>query len=196
MTKRNIIIDLTSLLDVILILFFGVMLQTRRTAAAEITAAEAAAAAAIEERDAARASAEAAQESADALSRMLHTEDILLEHNLVLTLSVSPRDESLLIEADGESAGRIPYSWEENGYAYDQLRNTFRFLTHSFEEEAKSQDGSAGDFGIFMVFQYDSSRIRKGQYDAVQTAVQRLKAESGSVGLNYIELDVSKNTDA
>ena len=183
MRKRDIIIDLTALLDVILILFFAILIQTRGAARSEIDAAREAVSEAEAQRDEARA-------EADLLSRMLHTEELLLDNNLVITLSVA-EDESLLMEADGQTAAQIAYEWDKNGYPFEQVRNRLRTMTNRFRN-AEKQAGTEGDFGVFVVFQYDSESIRKGQYDSVQKAVQGWKAEGGNgVVLNYFEMDAT-----
>ena len=130
MKRRQIFIELTSLLDVILIMLFILLTQAKtRTAEALDTAAlaesDAAAlrmelTAAYDEQDALQARIDAQEERADALQRQLWTENLVLDNSLLLTVSVD-KSGQIRLETEGEAA-TIPYDWAEDTYAKNRLR--------------------------------------------------------------------------
>ncbi len=134
MKKRTIFIELTSLLDVILIMIFVLLTQARAqtTEAIEDAAADRAAlkeirrelkdeqAAAASREESLKAEIGALESKAadletqvEELGRQLLTEDLVMDNSLVLTISVAA-DTSILLEVrEGESI-RIPYDWNDS----------------------------------------------------------------------------------
>jgi uncharacterized protein YlxW (UPF0749 family) len=132
--KRTIFIELTSLLDVILIMIFVLLTQARAqtTEAIEDAAADRAAlkeirrelkdeqAAAASREESLKAEIGALESKAadletqvEELGRQLLTEDLVMDNSLVLTISVAA-DTSILLEVrEGESI-RIPYDWNDS----------------------------------------------------------------------------------
>ena len=201
MKKRTIFIELTSLLDVILIMIFVLLTQARAQTAEAIEDAaadraalkevrrelkdEQAAAASREESLAAEIGAlesKAAdlETQVEELGRQLITENLVMDNSLVLTISVAA-DTSLLLEVrDGETI-RIPYDWNDNTYAVNRLRSLLY-----------EQLGLAGERTVFLVFQYDRTAIYHAEYEMVLQVVQgaKLEASQKEVLLSFIEMDV------
>ena len=201
MKKRTIFIELTSLLDVILIMIFVLLTQARAqtTEAIEDAAAdraalkeirrelkdEQAAAASREESLAAEIGAlesKAAdlETQVEELGRQLLTEDLVMDNSLVLTISVAA-DTSILLEVrEGESI-RIPYDWNDSTYAVNRLRSLLY-----------EQLGLAEERTVFLVFQYDRTAIYHAEYETILQVVQgtKLEASQKEILLSFIEMDV------
>lgn len=199
MKKRMIFIELTSLLDVILIMLFVLLMQAQsETDKARVHAEEGQAAAvsieaalqeAEEEKAALISSAAAlseelaeANEALDKAARKEITESLVLKNSRVLTVSV-PREELILVEEDEPSTfeERIVYDWENGNYAYNRLKAVLH-------ERFESLNGQA----FFVVFQYDREMIYRSAYDLILQAVQELKLEAkeAETPLSFIEMDV------
>ena len=144
MKRREIFIELTSLLDVILIMLFVLLTQAKTQTAdalaaaqadrAQVTALEQQLAESRAETDAARSETEALQqeaegllsrteklqEEADSAKRRLLSRDLVTENSLVLTVSV-PDGRQIRLETDGGGSQTISYAWEDDNYARNAL---------------------------------------------------------------------------
>ncbi|MBP5294495.1 MAG: hypothetical protein J6Y95_02105 [Lachnospiraceae bacterium] len=141
MKKREILIELTSLLDVILIMIFLLLSQARAEtqaaiddAAMESAAAESLAAElerVLDERDDLEASMEAERarfeeekealsESYAALERQMIAEGLVLENSRVLTISIGKDLSSVTFESEGGTY-RIAYQWGNDTYVKNRL---------------------------------------------------------------------------
>ena len=205
MRRREIFIELTSLLDVILIMLFVVLSQARTQTADALAAAEAdrAQTAALEqqladsraETDALRAETETLQQEADALAsradalreeadsarRLLLSRDLVLDNSLVLTVSVPDRTQ-IRLETDGGGSQTISYAWENDNYARNALLAALR-------RQIEEGDGQA----VFLVFQYDRSAIYRTQYDMIRDILNEIKldARQRDTAMSVLELDIS-----
>jgi hypothetical protein len=199
--KRTIFIELTSLLDVILIMIFVLLTQARAqtTEAIEDAAADRAAlkeirrelkdeqAAAASREESLKAEIGALESKAadletqvEELGRQLLTEDLVMDNSLVLTISVAA-DTSILLEVrEGESI-RIPYDWNDSTYAVNRLRSLLY-----------EQLGLAEERTVFLVFQYDRTAIYHAEYETILHVVQgtKLEASQKEILLSFIEMDV------
>ena len=211
MRRREIFIELTSLLDVILIMLFILLTQAKTTTAqaldtaaqAENTAAEAQTelAAARAERDVLRAEADEQRARADAQAQRADAEvqradaeadraDTLQRQlwteNVVLDnsllMTVSvDREGKLRLETEGAAVVVIAYDWADDTYAFNRLRG--RLL-----EELKATKREA----VFLVFQYDRARIYHAEYEMVKDVIQEIKqaAREREIPLSILELDI------
>ena len=189
MRRREIFIELTSLLDVILIMLFILLTQAKtRTAEALDTAAlaesDAAAlrmelTAAYDEQDALQARIDAQEERADALQRQLWTENLVLDNSLLLTVSVD-KSGQIRLETEGE-AETIPYDWAEDTYAKNRLRGLLLDKLKGTDQEA-----------VFLVFQYDRARVYHAEYNMIEDIIQEVKrvARERDIPLSVLELDL------
>ena len=190
MKRREIFIELTSLLDVILIMLFILLTQAKaKTAEALDTAAlaESSAAqiqtelsAAYAEQDALRAEIDAQAARADGLERQLLTENVVLDNSLLLTVSVD-RSGAIRLETEGEGLAALSYVWADDTYARNRLRGLLL-------EKLKDTDRQA----VFLVFQYDRARIYHAEYDMIQGIIQEVKQEARQrdIPLSILELDL------
>ena len=190
MKRRQIFIELTSLLDVILIMIFVLLTQARTQTAKAIEEAAGESAAAREIRAELRgekaakeslaAEVDQLKEQNEALARQLTSKGVVMENSLVLTLSIR-EDNAVLLERDGAETHSISYTWEEGNYTYNRLRSLL-----------SEQLDSAGEKSVFLVFQYDSEKIYHAEYALIMQAVQeiRLDAKRQEIPLNFVELDI------
>jgi len=187
--KRNIIIELTALLDVILIMIFILLVQAKSNTAQAMEIAEA------ESRSA--ASAQKKWEDADAQIRSLKEElklkdeeaedmkrqlvirSAVLDNSFVIGISVLS-DASIQLEENEGKGPLIPYRWEEDSYAYNSLRALMLGYLDKTEEKS-----------LFIVFQYDRTKIYRTEYDMLQRILQetKLEAKKRELPLNIIEID-------
>ncbi len=191
MRRREIFIELTSLLDVILIMLFVLLTQARTQTADALSAAEAdrERAAALEqalsdsrsEVDALLSRTEALEAETESARRQLLSRDLVAENSLVLTLSVPSRESIRLENADG-GAQTVTYDWANDNYARNALLAALR-----------TQLNAAGDRTLFLVFQYDRSAIYRSEYDMIREIFNELKldARQREVPLSVLELDTS-----
>ena len=190
MKRRQIFIELTSLLDVILIMLFILLTQAKtRTAEALDTAAlaesDAAAlrmelTAAYDEQDALQARIDAQEERADALQRQLWTENLVLDNSRLMTISVD-RSGGIRLETNGDTAASIAYDWADDTYAYNRLRGLLLDELDNTDREA-----------VFLVFQYDRARIYQAEYRMIEAVIQEVKREAREqdIPLSFLELDL------
>lgn len=182
MRRRTIFIELTSLLDVILIMIFILLTQARSQTASALEAAETermTSAKLEEELITSRGNADFWHAEADALTRQLITENLVLDNSLVLTVSCA-EDGSILLENNGVEEALIPFSWENPNPASNRLR---ALLLEDL--------GKAGDDVVFIVFQYDRSEIFHTEYLAVGEVIRSVKLEAKQTGqqLSFLEFD-------
>jgi biopolymer transport protein ExbD len=204
--RREIFIELTSLLDVILIILFVVLTQARTRTADAIAEAEAdrskaavleqALADSREELDALRSSAASLQEEADSLleqtealraeadsaRRRLLSRELVLDNSLVATVSIPDRT-SIRVETDGGGAQTISYAWEDDNYTRNALLSALRQALSAGEGQA-----------VFLVFQYDRSAIYRAEYDMIRDVLGEIKldAKQREIPLSVLELDMSE----
>ena len=190
MKRREIFIELTSLLDVILIMLFILLTQARtRTAQALDSAALAESSArqlqweltaAYSEQDALRAAADAEKERANTLQRELWTENLVLDNSLLLTVSVD-RGGGIRLETEGKNLALIAYDWADDTYAYNRLRGLLLDELDNTDREA-----------VFLVFQYDRARIYQAEYRMIEAVIQEVKREAREqdIPLSFLELDL------
>ena len=205
MRRREIFIELTSLLDVILIMLFVLLTQAKTQTAdalaaaeedrAQVTALEQQLADSRAEADALRTETETLQQEADGLlsqaeklqreadsaRRRLLSRDLVLDNSLVLTVSVSDRT-TIRLETDGGGEQTISYAWGDDNYARNALLSALR-------QQMEAGKGQA----VFLVFQYDRAVIYRAQYDMIHTILNEIKldARQRDVPLSVLELDIS-----
>ena len=182
MRRREIFIELTSLLDVILILLF--LLLTQVGAATQ---------SAQDQADRARERAATLEEelevTRETLSRQVREERTLTvveENSRIVTLSVyHGANPSVRVEPQGEAPLYVALreNWEET--APTKLMS---LLTGQFVRE----DLETG----FLVFQYDRTQIYHREYEMIQRVIGELKPalKEKGVALCVIEVDDARET--
>ena len=181
--RREILVELISLLDVILIMLFVLLLQARtQTEQAQTFMAESTERIFQLEERLERAEAERSEAvfERDALARRILTDSLVLENSRILTVSVQP-DGKILAEIENGAVREIEYRWEEG----DQ---TGKELFSAGEEFLRSLEGRPA----FLVFQYDRNRIYHAEYEVIASVIQQLREKAGQEGipLSTIEADL------
>lgn len=189
MKRREIFIELTSLLDVILIMIFVLLTQARaQTAKAlESQAAEEKTAARLQEEvedlgaslDHAWAELGIVQEENDQLKRQLMTQDLVLDESLVITIRAE--DETIIREIRDGVSDTIAYTWGNETYVSNKLKS---LLLQDLSETEKH--------AVFIVFQYDRSGIYQNEYQMIESLIQEIKttAKDMDLPLSLMELDL------
>ena len=187
MRRRQIFIELTSLLDVILIMLFVLLTQARtRTDEAVASAEEAAKAAESVRTELTETAAERdeLQERVGRLEREGITLGVVEENSLVLTLSVGD-GAARQIRVEPRDGGQLllPMDTEDANYTVNRLRTTLTGLIRDSGKET-----------VFLVFQYDRNQIYQAEYALIGSAVRQLKQEAEGLGaaLQYIETDLTQ----
>lgn len=185
MRKRDIPIELTSLLDVILIILFVLLMQAEtQTGAAQEVSRQAEA-----EVQNAQAEIQALKMERDSLlvkigemEREGITIGLVEENSFIVTLSIQDLNtRTLLVEVwDGETT-HILVDTNDYGYTAKKLYSTIRSSIQAQKKET-----------VFVVFQYDSNTIYQSEYILVSNVVRQLKQENSTEGIavNYIETDI------
>ena len=191
MKRREIFIELTSLLDVILIMIFVLLTQAKaQTAKAmdEQAYKEQEAESLQEEVEDLQASLDHAweelgivQEENDQLKRQLMTQDLVLDESLVITIRAE--DDKIIREIRDGSADSIAYTWGNETYVSNKLRS---MILQDLAETEKH--------AVFIVFQYDRSNIYQVEYQMIESLIQEIKTTSRDMelALSLMELDISE----
>ncbi|MDO5445510.1 MAG: hypothetical protein Q4F31_07810 [Eubacteriales bacterium] len=204
MKKRQIFIELTSLLDVILIMLFMILMQARtqtNSAMAEAEEVKASVDAIKQELTDAQLKYEqelsevqlkyeevnneyaSLQNSYGILERQIITDNLVIDNSLVITVSIEA-DGSIRMETTGKQPVSIPYDWNDETYAENSLK-----------AEANNRIQQSSEETVFYIFQYDRSKIYEKEYNLICNSVERIKQSAKEYGkwVNYIEIDVSSN---
>ena len=188
MRRREIFIELTSLLDVILIMLFVLLTQAKTQADAAVSSAaeaEAAAASVQEELTRAETERDALREKVGQLEREGITLGVVEENSLVVTLSVQAGEpRAALIEPRDGASLRISLDPEDENYTVNRLRTALTGLLRDSGKET-----------VFVVFQFDRNAIYQTEYLLLTGVVRQLKqeAESAGMALQYIETDLTQS---
>ncbi len=186
MRRREIPIELTGLLDVILIILFVLLLQAKTqtsTAAESSAAAESALQAAQMELDETRVERDGLRERVGELERKGITIGVVEENSLILTLSVQGiGTRYALIEPRDGTQIRVSLDTEDETYTVNRLRTSLNGLLRDSGKET-----------VFVVFQYDRNAIYQTEYLLIGNVVRQIRqeAESAGVALRYIETDLN-----
>ena len=188
MKKRTIFIELTSLLDVILIMIFVLLTQAKTQTAEALDAAAAdQKKAAVLQESLGEALGREAQllirtESLEAEARELKDQlgvrNLVLDNSLVLT--VNARTSGITLRRGETEKTEVSYDWADETYAYNRLRSLL--LGHL--------DGADGKT-VFIVFQYDRSAVYLTEYEMIIRIIQEMKLEAKTkeIPLSFIEMD-------
>lgn len=173
MKKRQIFVDLTPLLDVILIMLFVILLRS----GAAVDAAETQSAALRQELT-------EAEESLAAMSRHERTLGVVEDESLVLTLSLqNTAVRRIRIESDAADPTYITLDTARYPDAAERLHTALRGAILASGHEA-----------AFLVFQFDRNAIYEREYELISGVIRALKPELGRQGiyLGAVELDYQK----
>ncbi len=166
---RQIVTDLTPLLDVILILLFLILSQTNMHTADMQS-----------ELDSAKESLEQAQSSLEQAQNVISGLEEYDENTLVITISITASSgdgQRTLYAADKNGTSGITYGWDNLLYGENALKN-------ELENRLKAADGKI----IFISFVYDSAEIYRRDYELVLSVLDKLQSSHENVYTSYKDL--------
>jgi hypothetical protein len=161
--KRGIMIELTALLDVIMILMFLVLIHSARQvdAAQAKSLVDAAAAASL-----ARQAGELREQNEELL-RKVNSYMAFERNSCILTVSIEKETRTVLVEGGNGAASKIGLTWENGLYARNLLKS---------ELSRRVKDALSGDNQfVFIVFQYDRYSVYQSDYLLIDGAIQAQK---------------------
>ncbi len=185
MRKREIFIELTSLLDVILIMLFVILSQAKLQtdeALGQSAQAETRLETVQQELEAAKGENAQLIEQVEKYQRQELSLGVVEENSLIVTVSVQQGDmRHILVEEHGGLSQSVALDTEDINYSRNKLRSTVSNLI-----------SASGKQTAFVVFQYDRQSIYQSEYQLIASVVQELKTEAKErdIALNYIETDI------
>ena len=167
MKKRDLVLDFTSLLDVLMILLFIIMSNTSRLSAES-----------IEEAEQLKGELDAAEKQIQELDAELKMKDDISEsyavyesQAVIITLdNILENDTHVLRIATGEDMDDITSIRLD----IDSVANTQSRIRTYVENVLSNTDNQP----VYMVFHLDSSKIYKAEYDAIIEELERLQRSS------------------
>lgn len=187
--RKETVIELTPLLDVILIMLFMIMsAQSQKTE--EIQSQAQAEAAELNSRMEQLSEEYADREDkltaqlSDTESRLSQAEaqitgyEAFSEYSAVISVSVEYTDngERKLYIAEGDSVDTISFGW-------DNLRYGENSLNAALEQKLKAAEGKP----VFIAFVYDSEKIYRHDYDMITSVMDELQAKNDDLYIRYTE---------
>lgn len=185
MKKREIFIELTSLLDVILIMLFVILSQAKLQtdeALGQSAQAQTQIQAMQQELETAKSENELLDAQLGKYRRQELSLGVVEENSLIVTISVQQGDvRYILVEQQGGMSQSIALDAQDANYSQNKLRSTVSNLI-----------SDSGKQTVFVVFQYERQSIYQSEYRLIGSVVQELKAEAkeAEIALNYIETDI------
>lgn len=170
---RRTVIDLTALLDVILILLFLVLMSANMSAE-QLRAETAADEASIERLEAEK---EALSQESERLSRALQSMSFLNEHTRMINVSVEANAQndlrSVCVEPRQGEAKRFVLTWNNAQTVKNALRKELARLC--VEEKTDERQLS------LLIFRYDRASIYQMDYALVTEVIRQVKSMDGNI---------------
>lgn len=182
--RKSVVVELTSLLDVIFIMLFMVMsrnstatAEAQEAARQQVSAAEAHAELMENERDSYKTMLRETEEERENLSlteSRLNSYEVFSEYARIISVYVVDSGYKRSIHvADETEIASADYGWDNMDYAKEAL-------------DAALEECTVGDAPIFIVFSYDSDKIYRQDYNMIAEAIT--SAQSGKNHV-YIKFD-------
>lgn len=178
MKGRQIIVELTPLLDVILIMLFVLLVFSKTQVDVSVSAAEAA----KSDSEALRQELADTQDALAELRRHERTLDVVDEKSLLLTISMQEGN-IRRVRVEDENG-------KESYLALDSIRR--KDAEYRLHDLLLGRITEWGNESVFLVFQYDRNAVYHAEYDLISGVIMELKPELAELGyhLNLIELDL------
>ena len=185
--RKEILLELTPLLDVILIMMFYILMQNTFASQREIEdakqkveAAEQKAAGKEKEYEDAAAKAlekeNRLKEELTVTEAKLAGEKAFEDYAKIVTISVFTNgDDRRLHVVCGETDEEIAYGWDDLLYAKNSLVSAL----------SKYSDNASADGPLFIVFGYDSKQIYKRDFELVQGVLSALGSQNEHIYIKY-----------
>ena len=188
--RKSVIVELTSLLDVIFIMLFMVMNQSQTAAeeaqsdaAAEVAAAQVQVEAMEEEVEGYRViidEVEADRLNLESIKNKLNSYEVFEEYATIISVSVLDHSykRTIVVENGGETVN-TDFSWDNMDYAESSLNETLNSCIKDSENP------------VFIVFSYNGDNIYRQDYNMVSEVMTKVQGGYENV---YIKFDDTSNT--
>ena len=188
--RKSVIVELTSLLDVIFIMLFMVMNQSQTAAeeaqsdaAAEVAAAQVQVEAMEEEVEGYRViidEVEADRLNLESIKNKLNSYEVFEEYATIISVSVLDHSykRTIIVENGGETVN-TDFSWDNMDYAESSLNETLNSCIKDSENP------------VFIVFSYNGDKIYRQDYNMVSEVMTKVQGGYENV---YIKFDDTSNT--
>ena len=188
--RKSVIVELTSLLDVIFIMLFMVMNQSQTAAeeaqsdaAAEVAAAQVQVEAMEEEVEGYRViidEVEADRLNLESIKNKLNSYEVFEEYATIISVSVLDHSykRTIIVENGGETVN-TDFSWDNMDYAESSLNETLNSCIKDSENP------------VFIVFSYNGDNIYRQDYNMVSEVMTKVQGGYENV---YIKFDDTSNT--
>ncbi len=188
--RKSVIVELTSLLDVIFIMLFMVMSRSENTAAEaqqkaenEIVSAQAQVSEMEETLNNYKGilkETEAERNNLEYVNNKLESYEKFSEYAKILSVYVVDGGyKRILVVADNENKVEIDYGWDNMGYAE-------KSLSEELEKQIKSTENP-----VFISFNFDSDKIYRQDYNMITEAITAVQSGYEHV---YIRFDDRKDS--
>ena len=194
MKRREIFIELTSLLDVILIMIFVLLTQAKTQTARvldeqkDLSAAASRLESQLEETEEELETAHQELLSLKTENRQLNlqvlTQDLVLDESMVITIRAE--NGTIVREVRDGASDSVTYTWGNETYVSNKLKS---LLLQDLDECEKS--------AVFIVFQYDRASIYQNEYQMIESLIQEIKttAKEMDLPLSLMELDLGEQNN-
>lgn len=188
--RKSVIVELTSLLDVIFIMLFMVMNQSQTAAeeaqsnaAAEIAAAQVQLEAMEEEVEGYRViidEVEADRLNLESIKNKLNSYEVFKEYAAIISVSVLEHSykRTIIVENGGEAVN-TDFNWDNMDYAESALTDTLNGCIKDSENP------------VFIVFSYDGDKIYRQDYNMISEVMTEVQGGYENV---YIKFDDTSKT--
>ncbi len=188
--RKSVIVELTSLLDVIFIMLFMVMNQSQTAAeeaqsnaAAEIAAAQVQVEEMQEEIEGYRIiidETETDRKNLESIKNKLNSYEVFAEYASIVSVSVLDNSykRTIIVENSGETVS-IDFSWDNMDYAESALAETLNNCITDSENP------------VFIVFSYNGDKIYRQDYNMVSEVMTEVQGDYENV---YIKFDDTSKT--
>lgn len=188
--RKSVIVELTSLLDVIFIMLFMVMNQSQTAAeeaqsnaAAEIAAAQVQVEEMQEEIEGYRIiidETETDRKNLESIKNKLNSYEVFAEYASIVSVSVLDNSykRTIIAENSGETVS-IDFSWDNMDYAESALAETLNNCITDSENP------------VFIVFSYNGDKIYRQDYNMVSEVMTEVQGDYENV---YIKFDDTSKT--
>lgn len=188
--RKSVIVELTSLLDVIFIMLFMVMNQSQTAAeeaqsnaAAEIAAAQVQVEEMQEEIEGYRIiidETETDRKNLESIKNKLNSYEVFAEYASIVSVSVLDNSykRTIIVENGGETVS-IDFDWDNMDYAESALAETLNNCITDSENP------------VFIVFSYNGDKIYRQDYNMVSEVMTEVQGDYENV---YIKFDDTSKT--
>lgn len=176
--RKSVVVELTSLLDVIFIMLFMVMNRSSNAAAQAKTEAAEQVMLAESERDRYKeilGEVEAERKNLEHMQNRINGYEIFDEYAEIVSVYVLDMSykRSVVVADDGEIA-EIDFGWDNMSYGREELTKTLTEYIESTENP------------VFITFSYDGNDIYRQDYNMISEAITAVQADYDDV---YIKFD-------